>query len=89
MIVALAGQILLSHTNCIKGLKMNKVDNFRTIVAQLSGIESDEKGQAVAMACNWCGDEIFGVMYAALEEANFHKEANALHQLWRKLSAEN
>ena len=68
---------------------MNKTDNFKTIVAQLSGLEHEEKGQAMAMACNWCGDDIFAVMHEALTEANFHEEAQALHQLWRKLSAKN
>lgn len=39
-------------------------------------------GMIIAQWSGWDGGQIFGVMCAALEDANFHPEVEAFQQIW-------
>ena len=64
---------------------MNASNKFQTTVEMFSSLTNQEQGQAIAHALNWCGDDIFAVMYEALTEANFHDEAKAMQSIWRAI----
>tara|TARA_Y100000004_G_scaffold191220_1_gene249612 strand:+ start:80 stop:262 length:183 start_codon:yes stop_codon:yes gene_type:complete len=42
----------------------------------------EEFGRHIAYRCRWVGEDIFVVLQAALEDANFHREREALMETW-------
>lgn len=46
--------------------------------AALLSLPPELRGQAIASALNWSGDDIFEMMCDALTDANFHSEVKAL-----------
>ena len=48
----------------------------------LKSIPEVKRGQAIAWALNWSGDDIFDLLCDALTDSNFHGEATALRAAW-------
>tara|TARA_R100000458_G_C8276505_1_gene251849 strand:- start:1690 stop:1866 length:177 start_codon:yes stop_codon:yes gene_type:complete len=44
--------------------------------------ELEKIGREIAHKCKWSGHDIFVVLQAALEDANFHREREALTETW-------
>jgi hypothetical protein len=44
----------------------------------LKSIPEGKRGQAIAWALNWSGDDIFELLCDALTDANFHEEVKAI-----------
>ncbi len=42
----------------------------------------EELGRAMSYKCNWVGEDIFTVLQSALEDANYHREREALTETW-------
>ncbi len=42
----------------------------------------EEFGRHIAYRCRWDGQDIFTVLQSALEDANFHREREALTETW-------
>ena len=58
------------------------LDKSTELMHALQALPEHDKGPSIAMACNWCGDDIFAIMLDALTDANFHPEAAALRKTW-------
>tara|TARA_R100000231_G_scaffold11058_2_gene13211 strand:- start:573 stop:755 length:183 start_codon:yes stop_codon:yes gene_type:complete len=44
--------------------------------------ELEKLGRDISHKCQWVGEDIFVVLQAALEDANFHREREALMETW-------
>ena len=49
---------------------------------QMDNQELEKLGCEIAHKCKWDGQDIFVVLQAALEDANFHREREALTETW-------
>ena len=47
--------------------------------------ELEKLGRHIAYRCRWDGQDIFVVLQAALEDANFHKEREVLTKVWEAI----
>ncbi len=47
--------------------------------------ELEKLGRHIAYRCRWVGEDIFVVLQAALEDANFHKEREVLTKVWEAI----
>jgi hypothetical protein len=48
----------------------------------LKSIPEGKRGQAIAWALNWSGDDIFELLCDALTDANFHEEVKAIKKAY-------
>ena len=48
----------------------------------LKSIPEEKRGQAIAWALNWAGDDIFDLLCDALTDSNFHKEVKAIKKAY-------
>ena len=44
--------------------------------------ELEKLGRSISYKCRWDGQDIFIVLQSALEDANFHREREALIETW-------
>ena len=51
-------------------------------VINLNQQELEKLGRDIAHKCEWVGEDIFVVLESALEDANFHREREALIETW-------
>lgn len=56
--------------------------------AILRGMSPEDLGVAVSVALSWNGNAIFQAMLAALTDANFHTEVQALEEAWNKVQGQ-
>ena len=47
--------------------------------------ELEKLGREISHKCQWVGEDIFIVLQAALEDANFHKEREVLTKVWEAI----
>ena len=47
--------------------------------------ELEKLGCDISHKCKWDGQDIFIVLQAALEDANFHKEREVLTKVWEAI----
>ncbi len=47
--------------------------------------ELEKLGRDISHKCQWVGEDIFVVLQAALEDANFHKEREVLTKVWEAI----
>jgi hypothetical protein len=47
--------------------------------------ELEKLGRDISHKCKWDGQDIFVVLQAALEDANFHKEREVLTKVWEAI----
>jgi hypothetical protein len=50
----------------------------------LKSIPEGNRGQAIAWALNWAGDDIFDLLCDALTDSNFHEEVKAIKKAYMK-----
>jgi hypothetical protein len=50
----------------------------------LKSIPEGKRGQAIAWALNWSGDDIFELLCDALTDSNFHEEVKAIREAYIK-----
>ena len=55
----------------------------------LKNIPEGKRGQAIAWALNWAGDDIFNLLCDALTDSNFHKEVKAIKKAYMKTMQES
>ena len=48
----------------------------------LKSIPEGKRGQAIAWALNWSGDDIFDLLCDALTDSNFHEEVKAIKKAY-------
>ena len=48
----------------------------------LKSIPECKRGQAIAWALNWSGDDIFDLLCDALTDSNFHEEVKAIKKAY-------
>lgn len=48
----------------------------------LKSIPESKRGQAIAWALNWSGDDIFDLLCDALTDSNFHEEVKAIKKAY-------
>ena len=51
-------------------------------VINLNQQELEKLGRDISHKCKWDGQDIFIVLQSALEDANFHREREALTETW-------
>ena len=48
----------------------------------LKSIPEGKRGQAIAWALNWSGDDIFDLLCDALTDSNFHEEVKSIKKAY-------
>tara|TARA_R100000458_G_C8265709_1_gene240785 strand:- start:1039 stop:1257 length:219 start_codon:yes stop_codon:yes gene_type:complete len=61
---------------------VNDLITYRETNGRASKEELEKLGRKISETCLWIGEDIFTVLKSALEDANFHREREALIETW-------